>query len=66
MIIDVSHTDGDKVIELVAPEELYSIAALLRDPERFVVESIWSRQSGDQAVAVSTTRLHYIAGKYTG
>ncbi len=54
------------MIELNAPEQLYDIAALLRDPERFVVESIWSRASGEQAVAVATTRLHNIAGKYTG
>jgi fructose 1,6-bisphosphate aldolase/phosphatase len=66
IIMDVSHTQGDRVIELSAPEELYDIAALLRDPERFVVESIWSRASGEQAVAVSTSRLHNIAGKYTG
>ncbi|MBN2428969.1 MAG: fructose 1,6-bisphosphatase [Deltaproteobacteria bacterium] len=66
VIMDVSHTEGDRIIELNAPEELYDIAALLRDPERFVVESVWSRQSGEQAVVVSTTRLHNIAGKYTG
>lgn len=66
VIMDVSYTEGDRIIELNAPEELYDIAALLRDPERFVVESIWSRQTGDQAVSVSTTRLHNIAGKYTG
>jgi len=65
-IMDVSYTEGDKVIELKAPEELYDIAALLRDNERFVVESIRSRETGDIAVAVSTTRLHNIAGKYTG
>lgn len=66
VIMDVGHTEGDRIIELNAPEELYDIAALLRDPERFVVESVWSRQTGEQAVAVSTTRLHNIAGKYTG
>jgi len=65
-IMDVSHVEADRVITLSAPEDLYDIAALLRDPERFVVESIHSRQTGDQAVAVSTTRLHNIAGKYTG
>jgi fructose 1,6-bisphosphate aldolase/phosphatase len=27
---------------------------------------VWSRSSGDQAVAASTSRLHNIAGKYTG
>jgi fructose 1,6-bisphosphate aldolase/phosphatase len=66
VIMDVNHTEGDRVIELNAPEELYDIAALLRDPERFVVESIWSRGTGEQSVAVSTSRLHNIAGKYTG
>ncbi|MBI1736797.1 MAG: fructose 1,6-bisphosphatase [Candidatus Rokubacteria bacterium] len=66
VIMDVSHAEADRVIELVAPEELYDIAALLRDPERYVVESVWSRATGAQAVAVATSRLHNIAGKYTG
>ena len=65
-IMDVAYVDADRVIELNAPEDLYLIAALLRDGERFVVESIHSRDTGDQAAAVSTTRLHNIAGKYTG
>jgi len=66
VIMDVAHTEGDRLIELNAPEELYDIAALLRDNQRFVVESIWSRETGDVAAVVSTTRLHNIAGKYTG
>jgi fructose 1,6-bisphosphate aldolase/phosphatase len=66
VIMDVSHTEGDRLIELNAPEELYDIAALLRDNERFVVESIYSRETGEIAAVVSTTRLHNIAGKYTG
>lgn len=66
VIMDVAHTEGDRIIELVAPEELYDIAALLRDPQRYVVESVWSRTSGEQAAAVSTSRLHEIAGKSTG
>ncbi len=66
IIMDVNYTEGDRVIELNAPEELYDIATLLRDPERFVVESVWSRTSGEQAAVVSTSRLHNIAGKYTG
>jgi fructose 1,6-bisphosphate aldolase/phosphatase len=65
-IMDVSYTAGDRVIELDAPERLYDIAALLRDNDRFVVEAIYGRHNGEQAVAVSTTRLHNIAGKYTG
>ncbi len=66
MIMDVNYTEGDRMIELNAPEELYEIATLLRDPERYVIESIWSRYTGEQAVVVSTSRLHNIAGKYTG
>lgn len=66
VIMDVNHTEGDRVIELNTPEDIYAIAALLRDPERYVVESIWSRSSGEQAACVSTSRLHNIAGKYTG
>ena len=65
-IMDVNHTEGDRVIELNAPEELYDLACLLRDNERFVVESIHSRAGGDIAAAVSTSRLHNIAGTYTG
>jgi fructose 1,6-bisphosphate aldolase/phosphatase len=66
VVMDVNHTEGDRVIELVTPEEIYDLAALLRDAERFVVESVWSRASGEQAAVVSTSRLHNIAGKYVG
>ncbi len=65
-IIDVSYTEKDKVIELHAPEETYDIATLLRDNEKYVIESIFSRNTGNQAASISTTRLHNIAGKYTG
>ena len=66
IIMDVAYTEGDRVIELNAPEEIYDIAALLRDNQRFVIEGIYSRNNGEIAVSVSTTRLHNIAGKYTG
>jgi fructose 1,6-bisphosphate aldolase/phosphatase len=65
-IMDVAHTEADRMISLNAPEELYDIAALLRDPERFVIEKIVSRENGETAAAISTTRLRNIAGKYTG
>lgn len=63
---DVAYVAGDRIIELNTPEDLYNLAALLRDNTRFVVESIWARSDDDQAAVVSTTRLHNIAGKYTG
>jgi fructose 1,6-bisphosphate aldolase/phosphatase len=65
-IIDVSYTEKNKIIDLNTPEDLYDVAALLRDTEKYVIESIYSRSSGSQAVAISTQRLHNIAGKYTG
>lgn len=65
-IMDVSHIEGDRVITLNAPEELYDIACLLRDNQKFVIEAIRSRDNGEIAAAVSTTRLHNIAGTYTG
>lgn len=65
-IMDVSCTQGDKVIELSAPEELYSIAALLRDHNKYVVESVRTRASNEECARVSTSRLHNIAGKYVG
>jgi fructose 1,6-bisphosphate aldolase/phosphatase len=66
VIMDVAYTEGDRIIELNAPEDIYDIAALLRDNQRFVVEAIHSRNNGEIGVSVSTTRLHNIAGKYTG
>lgn len=65
-IMDVSYTEADRIIKLNAPEELYDIAALLRDIEKYVIETIYSRETGEQAAAISTMRLHNIAGKYTG
>jgi fructose 1,6-bisphosphate aldolase/phosphatase len=65
-VMDVSHTEGDRVIDLDAPEDLYRLAALLRDNGRYVVESIYSRHDGGQAAVASTDRLHNIAGRYTG
>lgn len=65
-IMNVYHTEGDKVIELKTPEEIYDIATLLRDLETYVVESVHSRDSGEIAAVVSTSRLHNIAGTYVG
>lgn len=65
-IIDMDNTDGDSVLELNAPEDYYHLTALLRDNERFAIEAIHSRKTGERAVAISAQRLHNIAGTYTG
>lgn len=66
-IMDMDHTEGDRMIVLEAPDNLYDISALLRDTNRYAVEAIWSRKyPNEQAVAVGTTRLRNIAGRYVG
>ncbi len=65
-VMDVSCTKKDRIVEICTPEEAYDLAALLRDNGRFVVESIRSRATGEEAVSCGTTRLRNIAGKYVG
>lgn len=64
-IIDMD-SKQDSIITLNAPEDSYKISILLRDNERFGIKAIYSRTYDEQAVSVSTDRLHTIAGKYTG
>jgi fructose 1,6-bisphosphate aldolase/phosphatase len=66
VILDVSETNHDWYVELNSPEETYEIAALLRDNDRFCIEAVYSRASGEIAMVQSTTRLKNIAGKYVG
>ncbi len=68
-IIDMDHKGdgGDSVIRLDVPERVWDVACLLQNPDRFAVEAIHSRhRPAEQIIAVSATRLHNIAGKYTG
>jgi fructose 1,6-bisphosphate aldolase/phosphatase len=58
---------GDRMIRLDVPERAWDVAALIQNIDRFAIESIWSRHAADeQVVSMSATRLHNIAGKYTG
>ncbi len=65
-IMDVNFTEGDKVITLKAPQDYYDICTLLRDPNRYVIESVVDNATGLTAAVASTSRLHNIAGKYVG
>ena len=65
-IMDVNHTEKDRVITLKVPEDYYDIATLLRDPNRYIVESVTENATGLIAAVASTSRLHNIAGKYVG
>lgn len=65
--MDWKSKDGDRIIKLKISEESWALAALLRNIDRFAVESVHSRAfKNEQIVSVSATRLHNIAGKYTG
>jgi fructose 1,6-bisphosphate aldolase/phosphatase len=65
-IMDVLYKEYDREIVLQAPEDLYNIAALLRDQNRYAIRRIDSRHSGEQAVASSTTRMANTAGRILG
>lgn len=64
-IIDMDKKEN-YIVTLNAPEDAYKIAILLRDNDRFGIKAIYSRKYNEQAVSVSTDRLHTIAGKYIG
>ncbi len=68
-VIDMDHKgkDRDRVITLNVPERVWDVACLLQDPDRFAIEAVQSRCCPEeQIVSASATRLHNIAGKYTG
>ncbi len=71
-LIDMDHKSekgkhSDRLIRLDVPERAWDVAALVQNIDRYAIESIWSRYKPDeQVVSVSATRLHNIAGKYTG
>ncbi len=68
-VIDMDHKarDCDRVIRLEVPERVWDVACLLQNPDRFAIEAIHSRHvPEEQIISVSATRLHNIAGKYTG
>lgn len=66
-IIDMDSKEGDRIITLDVPERIWDVAVLMQNPDRFSIEQIHSRfMPEEQIVSVSATRLHNIAGKYTG
>lgn len=66
-VIDMEHVGGDRIITLETPERHIDLAILLRDENRFGIQAIHSRAyPKQQVVAVSTDRLHTIAGEYKG
>ncbi len=52
-------------VEMTTPEESYDVLALLGSTGRYTIKKIY-RRDGLQAAAVSTDKLHMMAGKYIG
>lgn len=52
-------------LEMKCPEETYDLLALLGSTGRYTIKKIY-RNDGMPAAAVSTDKLHQIAGKYIG
>lgn len=65
-IMDVNHTEADRVITLKVPQDYYDLCTLLRDPNHYVIESVVENATGLTAAVASTSRLHNISGKYVG
>jgi fructose 1,6-bisphosphate aldolase/phosphatase len=65
-VMDLEHTEGERAVELDVPEDAWRLLALLMEPHRFAVRKIYSRATGATVAAVSTQRLHNIAGEYVG
>lgn len=48
------------------PEEIYDLLVLIGAPGRYMISSIYTKETGEIAAASSTQRLALIAGKYVG
>jgi fructose 1,6-bisphosphate aldolase/phosphatase len=57
-VTDVGHAGGKRILDLQTPERIYDLAALLRNPDRYVITSVWSRANDDHAVQVAASRRH--------
>jgi fructose 1,6-bisphosphate aldolase/phosphatase len=66
VIMDVLYKEYDREIVLNAPEDIYNLAALLRDQNRYAIRRIDSRNTDEQALAASTMRMSNVAGMIMG
>ncbi|MFC2004986.1 fructose-1,6-bisphosphate aldolase/phosphatase [Chloroflexota bacterium] len=55
-----------KKITFNAPEEIYDLLVFIGAPSRFMVKTVYHRETNNIAAASSTQRLALIAGRYVG
>ncbi|MFC2003492.1 fructose-1,6-bisphosphate aldolase/phosphatase [Chloroflexota bacterium] len=55
-----------KKVTFNAPDEIYDLLVFIGSPSRFIVKSVYHRESSNIAAVSSTQRLSLIAGRYVG
>jgi fructose 1,6-bisphosphate aldolase/phosphatase len=65
-IFEVHDVKEHRKINFNTPDEIYDMLVLLGAPSRYMVRSVYHRDTGDIAAASSTQRLSLIAGRYVG
>ncbi len=63
---EVHDVKEHKKITFNAPEEIYDLLVFIGAPSRFMVKSVYHRESREIAAVSSTQRLALIAGRYVG
>jgi fructose 1,6-bisphosphate aldolase/phosphatase len=63
---EVQDIKENKRITFNAPDEIYDLLIFIGAPSRFMIKSVYHRESGEIAAASSTQRLALIAGRYVG
>lgn len=58
VVTDIGQTGEVRTLTLETPEHIYDLAALLRNPDRYVITCVRSRANTDHAVQVAASRRY--------
>jgi len=63
---EVHDVKEHKKITFNCPDEIYAMLVLIGAPSRFIIKSVYHRETGEIGAVSSTDRLSLIAGRYVG
>ena len=63
---EVQDVKEHKKITFNTPEEIYDLLVFIGAPSRYMVKSVYHRETGEIAATSSTQRLSLMAGRYVG
>ncbi|MEE8413329.1 MAG: fructose-1,6-bisphosphate aldolase/phosphatase [Dehalococcoidales bacterium] len=63
---EVQDIKESKKILLNSPDEIYDLLVFIGAPSRYMIKTVYHRETGEIAAASSTQRLTLIAGRYVG